>query len=195
MKQMKQKSCSKVAPCFSCIICDYTTSKKSSIDKHLLTSKHILKQMKQKSCPKVAPNFICVCGYTCKSRTTLWRHNKYCDYTEDNDVCEDDNDDNEEITDELTDKEIIKALIKHTEKLATIVENGTNNNTTNTNSYNTNSLNKTFNLHFYLNETCKDAMNISDFVSSIKVNLEDLEHTGRQGYAQGITNIVAKKSR
>ena len=189
---MKQKSCSKVAPSFSCIICDYTTSKKSSIDKHLLTSKHILKQMKQKSCPKVAPNFICVCGYTCKSRTTLWRHKKDCDYTEDDDVCEDDNDDDEEITDELTDKEIIKALIKHTEQLAKLVENGTNNTTTNTNSYNTNSLNKTFNLHFYLNETCKDAMNISDFVSSIKVNLEDLEHTGRQGYVQGITNIVAK---
>ena len=127
---MKQKSCSKVAPSFSCIICDYTTSKKSSIDKHLLTSKHILKQMKQKSCPKVAPNFICVCGYTCKSRTTLWRHKKDCDYTED----EDDNNDDEEITDELTDKEIIKALIKHTEQLTKLVENGTNNTTTNTNS-------------------------------------------------------------
>jgi hypothetical protein len=44
----------------------------------------------------------------------------------------------------------------------------------------------------FLNETCKDAFNITDFVSSIKVNLEDLEHTGRQGYIQGITNIFLK---
>jgi hypothetical protein len=184
MKQMKQKSCPKVAPFFSCVVCNYNTVKKSSIDKHLLTAKHILKQMKQQSCPKVAQNFICICGYNCNSRTTLWRHRKICDYDAE------DVDDDIEINDELTDKEIIKALIKHTETLSKIVENGTNNTTTYSN--NTNSLNKTFNLHFYLNETCKHAMNISDFVSSIKVNLEDLEHTGRQGYIQGITNIVAK---
>ena len=71
-----------------------------------------------------------------------------------------------------------------------IMENGVNNN----NSHNTNNTtnNKTFNLNFFLNETCKDAMNITDFVSSIKVNLEDLENTGRHGYVQGITNIVLK---
>jgi hypothetical protein len=67
-----------------------------------------------------------------------------------------------------------------------VIKNGTNN--TNI----TNSHNKTFNLQVFLNETCKDAMNISDFVSSIKLNLDDLEHTGRQGYVQGITNIVLK---
>ncbi len=67
-----------------------------------------------------------------------------------------------------------------------IVENETHNTT---NSHNNN---KTFNLSVFLNQTCKDAMNISDFVSSIKLNLDDLENTGRQGYVQGITNIVLK---
>jgi hypothetical protein len=63
------------------------------------------------------------------------------------------------------------------------ISNNINNNTTNIE-------NKTFNLNLFLNETCKNAMNISDFVSSIQVNLEDLEYTGRQGYIQGISNII-----
>jgi hypothetical protein len=52
--------------------------------------------------------------------------------------------------------------------------------------------NKTFNLHVYLNEDCKDALNISDFVSSIKVELEDLEETGRLGYVEGVSRIINK---
>jgi hypothetical protein len=62
-----------------------------------------------------------------------------------------------------------------------------NNNTTHTNSHN-----KTFNLQFFLNETCKDALNITDFVSSIKLSLDDLENTGRQGYIEGVSNIILK---
>ena len=65
-------------------------------------------------------------------------------------------------------------------------------NTSNTINSHNNSHNKTFNLQFFLNETCKDAMNISDFVSSIKLNLDDLEHTGRKGYVEGISNIFLK---
>jgi hypothetical protein len=167
---------------FRCEICDYASSRNSQYERHLQTDKHkILHNPTYKKFEHKI--WQCPCGKQYKHSSSLYAHKKTCNYNEDDD---------EEITDELTDKEIIKALIKHTEQLAKLVENGTNNTTTNTNSYNTNSLNKTFNLHFYLNETCKDAMNISDFVNSIKVNLEDLEHTGRQGYVQGITNIVAK---
>ena len=55
-----------------------------------------------------------------------------------------------------------------------------------------NSHNKTFNLQFFLNEECKDALNISEFVSSIKVELEDLETTGRLGYVEGVSRIMNK---
>jgi hypothetical protein len=55
-----------------------------------------------------------------------------------------------------------------------------------------NSHNKTFNLQFFLNEECKDALNISEFVSSIKVELEDLEATGRLGYVEGVSRIMNK---
>jgi hypothetical protein len=68
--------------------------------------------------------------------------------------------------------------------------NNTNSHNNTNNSYNT--TNKTFNLQFFLNETCKNAMNISDFVSSIKMELDDLEHTGRTNYVEGISNIVIK---
>ena len=57
---------------------------------------------------------------------------------------------------------------------------------------NTNSHNKTFNLQVFLNETCKDAMNIMDFVDSIKLQLTDLEKFGKIGYVEGISNIIVK---
>jgi hypothetical protein len=74
-----------------------------------------------------------------------------------------------------------------------LLENGTNNTTTNSISTNCNNVtNKTFNLNLYLNETCEDAMNISEFVKTINLNLEDLENTGREGYIEGISNIIFK---
>jgi hypothetical protein len=81
----------------------------------------------------------------------------------------------------LTDKEIITALLQQNEKLMKVIKNGVTNNNSHNNNNNNNSHNKTFNMNVFLNETCKDAMNINEFVSSIKVNLDDLEHTGRQG--------------
>jgi len=65
-------------------------------------------------------------------------------------------------------------------------KNGTHNTTT------TNSHNKTFNMQFFLNETCKDALNIADFVNSVKLSIEDLEYTGKKGYIEGVSNIIVK---
>ena len=65
-----------------------------------------------------------------------------------------------------------------------VLQNGTHNHT--------NSHNKTFNLQFFLNETCKDAMNIMDFVESIQLQLSDLESVGKLGYVEGISNIITK---
>ena len=79
-------------------------------------------------------------------------------------------------------------LVKQNSELLEIVKNG-NNVTNNTNCMNNNSSN-TFNLQFFLNETCKNAMNITDFVESIKLQLNDLEKVGEIGYIQGISNII-----
>jgi hypothetical protein len=71
-----------------------------------------------------------------------------------------------------------------------VIKNGmihNSNNTTNTNSHN-----KAFNLQFFLNETCKNAMNIMDFADSIQLQLSDLENVGQAGYVEGISNIIVK---
>lgn len=60
----------------------------------------------------------------------------------------------------------------------------------NTNSHNTNCNNNTFNMNLFLNEKCKDAMNMKDFVNSIQLNFTDLENVGRLGYVEGMSNIL-----
>jgi hypothetical protein len=171
---------------FVCNICNIKTNNKKDYKNHLTTLKHKklsnvntletnFSPISQNTKNTFCNEFICeLCDKCYKSRVGLWKHKKLC-LQENNELG-------------LTDKEIIKALINQTDKLMKLVENGVTTNSNNT----TNINNKTFNLQFFLNETCKDAMNISEFVSSIKVNLEDLENTGRQGYIQGITNIFLK---
>jgi hypothetical protein len=168
---------------YYCQSCDFKCSQKCDWERHILRPKHLASHDgNQMEIKKLEKNFFCECGKNFKTNSGLWKHSKKCIQKNNNSEPE------PEPTDdfELTDKEIIKELLKQTSKLIKVVENGTHNTT---NSHNNN---KTFNLSVFLNETCKDAMNISDFVSSIKLNLEDLEHTGRQGYVQGITNIVLK---
>jgi hypothetical protein len=125
---------------------------------------------------KLEKTFFCDCGKSFKTNSGLWKHRKKCS--------------DETIDFGITDKEIINTLVQQNEKLMKIIENGVvcNNTTNNT----TNIQNKTFNLNLFLNETCKNAMNISEFVSSIQLNIDDLEHTGRNGYIEGITNIFLK---
>jgi hypothetical protein len=66
-----------------------------------------------------------------------------------------------------------------------------NNNNNNSHNTNTNSHNKTkFNMNFFLNEKCKDAMNIMDFVNTLQLNLRDLERVGEEGYVKGISHII-----
>ena len=182
MKQFETIVVPKGSKIYNCINCDYNTSRKSQYDRHLSTDKHKNRTNETNETilvPKSSASICVICGSCFNSKTTLWRHKKKCS--------------NELV---ITDKEMINILVKQNEKLMKLIENGTNNttnNTTNNNNNTTNNDNKTFNLSFFLNETCKNAININDFVSSIKVNLEDLENTGRQGYIQGISNIILKK--
>lgn len=167
---------------YICEHCDYETSKKSNYTTHCNSKKHQnMTETKVIEIKATEIKYQCEnCDKIFKDRSGLWRHKK---------VCKIDDVDNEL---GITDKEIITALLQQNEKLMKVIENGVT--TTNSHNHNNtnNSHNKTFNMNLFLNETCKDAMNIDEFVSSIKVNLDDLEHTGRQGYIQGITNIFVK---
>jgi len=174
-------------PEYYCNVCDYICFKKYNWERHITTAKHI----KSTNCNNSATNKeqneqLYVCEYCSKKysdRSGLWRHNKKCKIIK-----------NEKTSSSnLDDKDVIMALIKDNSELKNLIIKVIEKDTiSNTNSHNTtnNSHNKTFNLSVYLNETCKDAINIGDFVKSIRVQLEDLEYTGRAGYVDGVSNII-----
>ena len=106
--------------------------------------------------------------------------------------CQFDNKPNIDSIAELTDKELFTKVILQIPNLVKSIIEISKDKGVNHSHNHTNSHNKTFNLQFFLNETCKDAMNISEFVSSIKPKLSELENTGRLGYVEGISNIILK---
>ena len=182
-----------------CKICDFNTCRQSQLTRHISTQKHlnatkeILKAVtiENQICDANGSKYQCInCDKKYKHHSSLWKHNKSC--TKKEDVLLKDGQ-------EPTEKDLIILLIKdnkalqelvieQSKKMMEICKNGTNN-TTNTNSNNNN---KTFNLQIFLNEDCKNALNISEFVSSIKMDLDDLEKTGRLGYVTGVSSIINK---
>jgi hypothetical protein len=158
-----------------------------------LTLKHKKKTFVNQEDKKVPHGeFLCKCGIKYTSRQGLWKHLKICkinkssESSDNTGTYEDDSDKSELKV--LT--ELVKDVIKHnqelTNKIIDICKVGGNS----ISHSNIHSNNKTFNLQFFLNETCKDAMNISDFVDSIKFKLKDLEHVGEVGFVDGISNVV-----
>jgi hypothetical protein len=196
--------------CFYCELCDFKCSKKSNYETHTKTKKHTIRLngniLENAEINKNA-EYNCECGKKFKTNAGLWKHKQKCDghqqnITQDKESKEKissiDKDslimmlikENSELRKEQTDiKELIfkeQADIK--EIILEIVKNGTMNHSHNT----TNSHNKAFNLQFFLNETCKNAMNITDFVESIKLQLTDFMSMGEVGFVEGISNIIVK---
>jgi len=194
MKHFETSLVPKSSKKYYCELCDYSSSRLSQYDRHLLTDKHIWNTNETKMEQKVPKKFQCMCGNIFGSRTTLWRHKKGCISQNSNkkakemSITEEEIESDEESNISLTDKELIKMLIQQTVKMMEVIQNGTHNNY----SHNTHSNNKTFNLQFFLNETCKDAMNMMDFVDNIKLQLSDLENVGEVGYVEGISSIIVK---
>ena len=176
--------------CFECIECDYKTHIKCNYVRHIKSKKHKVFHKSNKSIYK--------CPFCCKTfhnRTTLWRHKNKCDKIEDNE-----NELNDKIEFEKEIKEgfcmmqgMFCELIKSNHQLATIVQNGTNHITNNINNINNNNNTTNFNLHFFLNETCKDAINLKDFIESIDVSIMDLKKLGNKGYVEGISSLMINK--
>ncbi len=181
--QMTTNLVPKSSDIFVCEICDYVTSRKSQYERHLSTPKHKNTTNTTINTTKSSNSFICDCGKEYKHHSSLWNHKKKC--TPNNET---ENNNNQEVQ-EL--KEFMKYLMKENSEMKNmmleVIKNGTHNNINNVNSHN-----KSFNLQFFLNETCKDAMNITDFVDSIKLQLSDLENVGELGYVNGISNIIVK---
>jgi len=188
---------------YYCKICDYGTSKKCNYDTHIMSAKHIRITIDYNKLHGSAKNqpmsiqsdnkYTCNCGKEYRYRQGLWKHKKKCNKKDTDTNTDSDSDSDSELE---SDKELMKLIIKDNSELKKLIielcKNGINNNSLNNNNNNnhTNSHNKSFNLQFFLNETCKNAMNIMDFANSIQLKLTDLEQVGELGYVEGISKII-----
>jgi len=160
---------------FTCEFCDYSTCRKSQYERHLQTDKHKILQNPTTKKDHTEKTYVCDCGKSYKHSSTLYAHKKQCLHAKN-------------VYDIISKDDLIIEILKQNKELLEIVKNGTTSHSHNT----TNSHNKAFNLQFFLNETCKNAMNITDFVDSIKLQLTDLMEVGELGYVEGISNIIVK---
>jgi hypothetical protein len=216
---METKLSSKVPLKYACELCRYYTNYSKDYNKHLLTKKHISVSKEIDGNIKEIENVLTCqnCEKKFKTNSGLWKHKKICNFTQEK--VENITEEKHKIyginKDEPSDKQLIMMLLKQNseiikenseiikenselrkeqadikELILEIVKNGTINNSNNTT--NTNSHNKAFNLQFFLNETCKNAMNITDFVDSIKLQLSDFMTMCEIGFVEGISNIIVK---
>lgn len=173
---------------FLCNICDFKCCKKSNYEIHLNTKKHKCRNdgnKMEKTETKKNAEYACNCGKTYTTNSGLWKHKKMCNITNKYDAEEEEViPDDFKITSKMfydllkQNNELQKSLIEMSKERGPIFNN-----------HNNNCNNKTFNLQVYLNETCKDAINLTDFVDSIKIQIKDLERVGEKGYTEGISDI------
>jgi hypothetical protein len=196
---MDDISPNKILQNHSCIYCNYNTCSKKDYIKHLSTRKHKRMTKELQKDYEIIPHehFVCDCGSKYKYRQGLWKHKKNCNKKEvPEEECNTQIKYNPDINNvkELTNLvlEIVKSNNELQKQMLDICKNANNNSTNITNN---NCNNKTFNLQVFLNETCKDAMNIMEFVDSIQLQLSDLESVGELGYVKGLSNIIVKNLR
>ena len=187
---------------YVCLTCDFKCCYESDWERHLTRRKHKVSHKKsfletfgtEKN--EKNESYSCdICSRNYKTKSGLWKHKRIC-VVEDTDI---NTNININTNPEKTHTELIMMLIKENAEFKNIIieqqnnmmevlKNGTHNTTNNL--YNTHNINnKTFNLQFFLNETCKDAMNLMEFVESIKLQLTDLERVGQIGYVEGISKV------
>jgi hypothetical protein len=192
-----------------CICCNYITSRKSQYNRHLLTAKHINLTNPNK---KVLHCHECDCGKKYKHLSSLCAHKKSCSIekvnvientinSEENTIISEENvivsKENQTKTEEELrelknmfmkmieiNQDLHKQIIELAKESKSIINS---NNTTN------NTTNNKFNLQIFLNEKCKDAFNITDFISNINVGFKDFENFGKLGYVGSINNILIRE--
>jgi len=175
---------------FSCLACDYNSVRESQFNRHLLTRKHKILTNTNKKFQKVPDDksYQCVCGHSYKFASSLCFHRKKCLM-----VLSPPNDEGLSLSvtpkDNTISNDVVIKLIKQNEKLQEQLislsreKNVVNNIVNNTNN---------FNLNLFLNEKCKDALNINDFIDSLKITLDDLLFSKKNGISKGITDVMIK---
>jgi hypothetical protein len=176
---------------FLCEKCDYQCSHKGDWNKHILTSKHLNDKNDNIISPETPQIYKCTCGNEYSYMSGLSRHKKKCLNLQNKQIIDDLNDQTkqQQLIEYLMkeNSEFKQMMVEQNNKIFELAKNSGNNNNNNTSNIVNNN---NFNLNFFLNETCKNAMNIMDFVSQLQVEIKELEDTGRLGFAEGISKII-----
>jgi hypothetical protein len=172
---------------FYCKSCDYSTSRQSQYDRHITTLKH-QRLTNANAELKIVPQHKCsYCDKLYNHKSTLCKHVKICLNKPQQQL------QIQQPHPQIDTNFVIELLKQNQELQKSLIELSKEKTVTNNSISNNNSNNKTFNIQVYLNEDCKDALNISEFVSSIQLQLHDLEETGRLGYVDGVSQIITTK--
>tara|TARA_B110000444_G_scaffold260034_1_gene305636 strand:+ start:1826 stop:2764 length:939 start_codon:yes stop_codon:yes gene_type:complete len=192
---------------FTCELCQYKCIKKSNFNRHLTTVKHKTlenaiksKKNEQNDVEKepmdkpsiIVKNFKCECGKQYKHYPSLWTHKKNCTFIEYTQIVEktDGSNDYKDMIFELVkeNKEMRNMMVEQQKTIVELIPKvGNNNSTTNNNN---NTINQKFNINVFLNEQCKDAINMSDFIKQIEISLEQLDFTKTNGLEKGLTQAI-----
>lgn len=213
---MTNKKTPKNAEKFNCNFCDFICSKQSDYNRHITTRKHKILTNTNKKTPKNAKAYMCSCGKSYKHASSLSGHKKKCNFLkeieykiienekndneeeeyEEKEQQQEDNEENKLMTkDEMitklidANKELQNLLIDQQKQMGELIPKVGN---TNYNNYNNTNYNN-FNLNVFLNEDCKDALNLTDFVSSLQIQMKDLDATGKMGFAESASQLFIKE--
>ena len=179
----------KVVENFNCKICNYNTSRKFDYNKHLLSSKHLNRTKLNKIEQNNEKKFICVCGKEYNVRNSYWYHKKNCNFIKYNiennsdgmneykQLCEQLINENRDLTNKIVE------LAKEPKTINNTTNNTTNNNTTNNN----------MTINVFLNEKCKDAINLIDFIKNLNITWDDTAQTKDICIEQSLTNLIMDK--
>ena len=197
---MTTKNSQKLSGLFYCEKCHYNAKRKSDYNKHLQTVKHINNEILQnttKNSQKLSNTFKCDCGKIYKHHSSLYNHKKKCNNINQNNNIQVSNLENNNIQDKNNQDinykilflEVVKKnnefqelLMKQQEQISELIPKiGNNNITTNKNK---------FNINVFLNEKCKDALSMEQFIDKIEISMKNLLTTKEKGQVQGISNII-----
>jgi hypothetical protein len=187
--ELINQNAQKVTTSFQCDICKFICNKQSNYNKHLNTQKHLSNEI------NVIDKTACECGKKYKNSRTLYFHKKKCDFKKPSvffNVKDIEIDQNHIINNDTISciMSEIKMLMVEQTKMNKIITDIANKPTNANSITNNNQTNNQFNLNMFLNETCKDAMNLSEFLENMHVSMEDMEKTGELGFAKGMSRII-----
>jgi len=186
---------------YSCEYCDFYTSDKTDFTRHCSTGKHKNLTNLTKNTDNNNDTYICSkCNKQYKSRMGLWSHSKKCTSKTPSESVntilqqDDDIECSEPVKNYIMklveqNNDLRNMFIQQTAEINEKIDNLAENPPQQITNIQNNKINNQFNLNVFLQQTCKDAINMSDFIDSLEINTKSLERTGTHGYVHGISTI------